>query len=82
MIAGIIHVAIGSVMEILYWTIFINWVWIMLIYPPPGIYTFIKIMPFMGMLFTLVGFGCLMVSFWLYLRADLDYLRKINQYSN
>jgi hypothetical protein len=79
MIAGIIQVGIGAVMEILYWAIFKNLVWILTIYPPPGIYNLIKVMTFLGMMITLVGLGCLMTSIWLFLRADLEFLHKINQ---
>lgn len=82
MIAGIIQAAIGCVLEILYWTVFKNLVWILLVYPPPGIYNLIKVIPVIGMLFILVGSGWLILSFWLYLRADLEYLRKISQFSN
>ncbi|MDD1776908.1 MAG: hypothetical protein LUQ65_01985 [Candidatus Helarchaeota archaeon] len=79
MIAGIIQVAVGGVIEILYWVIFSKLVWILLIYPPPPMYYFVQVMPFLGMLITLVGLGCLMTSMWLFLRADLEFLRKINQ---
>ena len=82
MIAGIIQVGIGAVIEILYWAIFSKLVWILTIYPPPSMYYFVQVMPFLGMLITLVGLGCLMTSMWLFLRADLEFLHKINQLSN
>jgi hypothetical protein len=78
MIAGTIHVGIGTVMEILYWAVFKNLVWILTIYPPPSMYTLVQMMPFMGMLITLIGIGWLIISIWLFLRADLEFLRKIS----
>ncbi len=77
MAAGIVQVGIGTVIEILYWAFFKNLVWILLIYPPPGMYYVIQAMPFIGMSITLIGIGWLMLSFWLFLKADLELLRKL-----
>jgi len=82
MIGGIIHISIGGILEILYWTVLKDLVWILLIYPPSLLYILIQILPIIGILFILVGIGWLILSFWLYLMADLEYLRKINQFSN
>jgi hypothetical protein len=83
MIVGIIYASIGAVLEILYWTVLKDLIWIeVLIYPPPEIYSFIKVIPIMGWLFVLVGVSWLILSLWLYLKADLEYLRKINQFIN
>ena len=81
LIAGIIYASIGGVLEILYWTVLKDLVWILSVYPPPEIYSLIRIIPLMGMLFVLVGSGWLILSIWLYLRANLEYLRKLNQFS-
>ena len=52
MIAGIIQCTVGGVIEILYWVIFSKLVWILLIYPPPPMYYFVQVMPFLGLLIT------------------------------
>lgn len=77
MIAGIIQLGIGAVLEILYWAIWKNLVWILTIYPPSGLYNLIKVVPILGVMIILVGLGCLTTSIWLFLRADLEFLRKI-----
>ena len=78
LIAGIIFLSIGFILELIYWIYLKDIVWIASIYPPPEIVYWIRIVPFLGFLFILIGSFFFIVGFWLFLEVDLEKLQKAN----
>ncbi|NVM31282.1 MAG: hypothetical protein HWN65_20760 [Candidatus Helarchaeota archaeon] len=75
-IAGSIYVGVGLLLEILYFTIWKNIYWILLIYPPPPIQNLIMMTPYIGGLLILIGGVSIITGIWFYLKADLETLQK------
>ncbi|HUY00800.1 MAG TPA: hypothetical protein VMV49_14660 [Candidatus Deferrimicrobium sp.] len=77
-LGGLIYLCVGIILELLYWIIFVNLYWILTIYPPPEMKLLIDFIPYMGGIFILVGSGCLLAGISLFLKADIDNLRKFS----
>ncbi len=77
LISGLIYFGVGLLLEILYWAIWSNIYWILLVYPPPHIQNLIMLAPYIGGLLILIGGGSILAGIGFYLKADLEYLRKM-----
>ncbi|MHA1265416.1 MAG: hypothetical protein ACTSRS_09300 [Candidatus Helarchaeota archaeon] len=77
-ITGLISFTIGLLLELLYWTIWKNKYWILLVYPPPSPQQIIAVVPCLGTILILIGAVLLITSLWLYLRADVERIKKEN----
>ena len=71
-IGGVIYWGIGLILELVYFIYLKDLVWILLIYPPPGIMTWVKVTPFLGLFFLVLGWVSIVIGMALYLRGDVE----------
>ena len=71
-IGGLIYCGIGIILELVYFFYLKDLVWILLIYPPPGIMTWVKVTPYLGLFFLILGWVSLIIGIALYLRGDVE----------
>ncbi len=71
-IGGLIYLGIGLILELVYFIYLKDLVWILLIYPPPGIMKWVQVTPYLGLFFLVLGWVSLVIGIALYLRGDVE----------
>lgn len=75
-IAGILNLVVGFILEAIYFFYLKDLYWILLIVPPPGSINWARLVPSLGIIFLGIGIACIIAGIWLFLRVDVENLRK------
>jgi hypothetical protein len=73
-IGGLIYLGLGGILEFIYFIYLKDLVWILLIYPPPGIMGWVEVTPYLGIFFLMLGWSSFVIGITLYLKLDIGHL--------